>query len=182
MPREDQLKAVCFAAGTAAFMACIERATVVSLFAHWRVWAFLALNLLLLAILFTSKCLVPSDQSNQDNAAGSELKAVKKQEVCSPPEQCSPPVLSSESEEKIKVSECEDSLEKETKMEEIGEKEEEAANELSKEELNIRVEAFIAMFRQHLVSDAKSNRRYRMHQLDSPRRASFSHEYRYIRA
>ena len=53
--REDQLQAVWFAAGTAAFIACIERAVVVSLFAHWRVWAFLALNLLLLAILFTSK-------------------------------------------------------------------------------------------------------------------------------
>lgn len=52
--KEDKLQAVWFAAGMAALMACLERAILVSFVEQWRVIAFLLLNLLLLAILFTS--------------------------------------------------------------------------------------------------------------------------------
>ncbi|XP_073119843.1 uncharacterized protein [Henckelia pumila] len=144
--RDDQIKAVWFAAGTAVLMACIERATVVSLFAHWRVWAFLVLNLLLLAILFTSKSQTwcsNRDTDTQDGNADPELDKKKKMPLWQPHVSAN-------------VIQC---VENETKIkcDEDGRLQEEAQFELSKEELNQRVENFIAMFRQHLVSDSKSS-------------------------
>ncbi|KAK4393052.1 hypothetical protein Sango_1776000 [Sesamum angolense] len=144
---EDQVKAVCFAAGTAALMACIERAVVVSVFMHWRVWAFLALNLLLLAILFTSKSQTPSDDIVREDGVNSEIKKKKRfRQECS----------TNGGGEMLKSDERGEAVmyEKENSVEDDGKKEEN--EQLSKEELNQRVEAFIAMFRQHLVSDAKS--------------------------
>lgn len=58
--KEDTLQAVWFAAGVAALMACLERAILVSFVEQWRLIAFLALNLLLLAILFTSTTNTPT--------------------------------------------------------------------------------------------------------------------------
>ncbi|KAK4417712.1 hypothetical protein Salat_2183900 [Sesamum alatum] len=150
---EDRVKAVCFAAGTAALMACIERAVVVSVFVHWRVWAFLALNLLLLAILFTSKSQTPSDDIVQEDGANSEITKKKK----SIRQECVlPPVSSNGGGEMPKSAKRGEAVEyeKENSVEDDGKKEDN--EQLSKEELNQRVEAFIAMFRQHLVSDAKS--------------------------
>ncbi|KAI3452362.1 hypothetical protein Pfo_009027 [Paulownia fortunei] len=146
---EDQLKAVSFAAGTAACMACIERAVMVSVFVHWRVWAFLALNLLLLAILFTSKSRLPSNEiDGEDGANDSELKRKKRRQ------ECSQLVSTNGGGEMPKLPECGDGVEHEMKKAgDYGKKED--YDQLSKEELNQRVEAFIAMFRQHLVSDAK---------------------------
>lgn len=148
--REDQLQAVWFAAGTAAFIACIERAVVLSLFTHWRVWAFLALNLLLLAILFTSKSQIPANEMGQETDDDSEFDRKKRIRL-----QLRPLLVSvndgSESVKLLKSGEC---LEYGRKNVEDDGKEE-AEDQLSKEELNQRVEAFIAMFRQHLVSDAK---------------------------
>ncbi|KAK6155138.1 hypothetical protein DH2020_009386 [Rehmannia glutinosa] len=135
MAGEDQIKAVSFAAGTAACMACIERAIVVSVFVHWRVWAFLALNLLLLAILFTSKSpKIPNDQGN------SEFRKKKKSQSIS---------TNGGGGEKAKLSPKQEM----NNSEDDGMKED--YDQLTKEELNQRVEAFIVMFRQHLVSDAK---------------------------
>lgn len=141
---EDRLRAVSFAAGTAAFMACIERAFVVSVFMHWRVWAFLALNLLLLAILFTSKSQIPStnDEVHNQNGEDAEIKKCKKRRhqpqpvlaaAAEPPSPPQPAVA--------------DTGEIEGKVEDY--------DELSEEELKQRVEDFIAMFRQHLICDAK---------------------------
>ncbi|KAL2240468.1 uncharacterized protein LOC105177191 [Sesamum indicum] len=149
---EDRVKAVCFAAGTAALMACIERAVVVSVFMHWRVWAFLALNLLLLAILFTSKSQTPSDDIIQEDGANSEIK--KKKSIRKDCARAS--VSTNGSGEMLKSDQRGEAVvcEKEINVEDDGKKEDN--EQLSKEELNQRVEAFIAMFRQHLVSDAKS--------------------------
>ncbi|XP_073018012.1 uncharacterized protein [Primulina eburnea] len=147
--RDDQMKAVWFAAGTAALMACIERATFVSLFTHWRVWAFLVLNLLLLAILFTSKSQTsyPDHSSDsQDGDADPELDKKKKTQLWQP--QVSTNVIA-------RVQFVENATR--INCEEDGKLQEEAQFELTKEELNERVENFIAMFRQHLVSDSKSS-------------------------
>ncbi|XP_057786124.1 uncharacterized protein LOC131003610 [Salvia miltiorrhiza] len=139
---EDRLRAVSFAAGTAAFMACIERAFMVSVFMHWRVWAFLALNLLLLAILFTSKPPNPSNQIHQCPIG--ELKRTKKirhrtqlvpTNGGAEPEKCAAVAPPPAAEGERKLADY---------------------DELSEEELKQRVEDFIAMFRQHLVCDAKT--------------------------
>ncbi|KZV17229.1 hypothetical protein F511_20760 [Dorcoceras hygrometricum] len=146
---DDQIKAVWFAAGTAALMACIGRATVVSLFAHWRVWAFLALNLLLLAILFTSKSHDPypsrTSTDTQDGNADRELEKKKTMQLSQPDVRAD--VVAHRQYVQNKT---------ESKREGDGKFQEEARFELSKEELNQRAENFIAMFRQHLVTESKS--------------------------
>ncbi|CAI9763226.1 unnamed protein product [Fraxinus pennsylvanica] len=126
---EDQLKAVRFAAATAALMACFECATVVS---RWRVWVFLSLNLLLLAILFTSSTSQSQSPSNE-TVQETEEKLVK---IEREKKMQYEPLISASDEDHVVEKEC---------------------NQLSKEELNQRVEAFITMFRQqYLLSDARS--------------------------
>ncbi|KAL0450610.1 UNVERIFIED_CONTAM: hypothetical protein Slati_1617400 [Sesamum latifolium] len=125
---EDQVKAVCFAAGTAALMACIE------------------------PILFTSKSQTPSDDIVREDGANSEIK--KKKSIR---QECARPLVSTNGGgEMLKSDETGEAVvcKKEISVEDDGKKEDN--EQLSKEELNQRVEAFIAMFRQHLVSDAKS--------------------------
>lgn len=142
---EEQLRAVSFAAGTAAFIACIQRAFVVSVFMHWRVWAFLALNLLLLAILFTSKSQTPSNEIRCESGADAEIKKIKKRR---PRQAQLAPAAAAETEtETVPPPEAE--------TDGIEEKVQEDYDELSEEELKKRVEDFIAMFRQHLICDAK---------------------------
>ncbi|XP_051120835.1 uncharacterized protein LOC127244375 [Andrographis paniculata] len=143
---EEQLKAVWFAAGVAAFMACIERAVMVPVFMHWRVWVFLVLNLLLLAILFTSK---PKHQHQHQSMAIDQEDDTREFAGEKKSLECSPQVLTT-------VQECSgDDVMHETKNAKDEVKKEDEELLLSKEELNHRVEAFIAMFRQHLVTDAK---------------------------
>lgn len=153
---EDRLRAVSFAAGTAAFMACIERAVMVSVFVHWRVWAFLALNLLLLAILFTSKSQIPLSQTQCKNGDDhAEVKRSKKrirhysQQPVSTiaAEEVAPPPPAAAAEEAVK---CLEGDEIEGKLEDY--------DQLSEEELKQRVEDFIAMFRQHLICDANGTK------------------------
>ncbi|EYU34131.1 hypothetical protein MIMGU_mgv1a018172mg, partial [Erythranthe guttata] len=157
---DDQLKAVSFAAGTAACIACIERA--VTVFVHWRVWAFLALNLLLLAILFTSKSQKSSSNEinrEEDGATYSKFKREKNKKMIK--QECSQLLVSIdggrnlvENETKIADNEYE-TINKEEEEEEDGAKKEDY-DQLSEEELNEKVEAFITMFRQqYLVSDVK---------------------------
>ncbi|XP_073029686.1 uncharacterized protein [Primulina eburnea] len=147
--RDDQIKAVWFAAGTAALMACIERATVVSLFAHWRVWAFLLLNLLLLPILFTSKSQTSNSNHSTDTQYGNADPELDKKKKMQPWQ----PHVSANIIARVQCVENETNI----KCDEDGKVLEEAQFEFSKEELNQRVENFIAMFRQHLVSDSKSS-------------------------
>ncbi|KAH6759556.1 hypothetical protein C2S52_022926 [Perilla frutescens var. hirtella] len=155
---EDRLRAVSFAAGTAAFMACIERAVMVSVFVHWRVWAFLALNLLLLAILFTSnKSQIPFNQNPCKNGADADFKNSKnKRRHCNK-------LVSTSAAATTKPGSCVENapppepgigVEREMESAEIEGKLEDY-DQLSEEELKQRVEDFIAMFRQHLICDAK---------------------------
>ncbi|KZV45656.1 hypothetical protein F511_02316 [Dorcoceras hygrometricum] len=156
--KEDCLTAVWFAAGTAASIACIERAIVVSLFAHWRVWVFLALNLLLLAILFTSKSEPRVD--DQNGFTNTKLNR-KKRSLDNGHAQ----LLKNEDNVEAKMKTAESDVIQE------------AQYQLTKEELNQRVEAFIAMFRQHLVSDAMektSGLQGSIGQVNSTRCTSFS--------
>ncbi|KAL2499999.1 Uncharacterized protein Adt_25549 [Abeliophyllum distichum] len=149
--REVKLKAVWFAAGMAAFMACLERFI---FYTHWRTWVFLALNLLLLAIPFTSTMQTQIPSNHIDNCVG-EYEDEKNKRI----EECRPLVSN------IGTDHCSNNLPKlredlcvkfaaEYEDDENGK---EGSFELSKEELNERVEAFIKMFRQqYLVSDATS--------------------------
>lgn len=142
---EDRLRAVSFAAGTAAFMACIERAFMVSVFMHWRVWAFLALNLLLLAILFTSKSQNAESTQIQCRNGGEnvEVKRSKKtrhrqrKQLLPSTEEALPPRPAPAAEGEVEVENGENEIE--GKLDEY--------DELSEEELKQRVENFIAMFR-----------------------------------
>ncbi|KAL3624193.1 hypothetical protein CASFOL_033009 [Castilleja foliolosa] len=145
---EDQVKAVSFAAGMAACMACIQRAIAVSVFVHWCVWAFLTLNLLLLAILFISKSQkVPNDRECC-GGVDTDFKEEKRREYGQRG--------STDGGENVKLRKSDvDPAVDDMKSEEEGVKKDDY-DELSKEELNQRVDAFIAMFRKHLVSDAKS--------------------------
>lgn len=200
-----ELQAVWFAAGTAAFIACIERAVVVSLFTHWHVWAFLALNLLLLAILFTSsrpqiqsKIQIDSREDEDDASQLINGKSTISEDQCRPlisntrkaKQLCEIGVVESEK----KLAEIDNTI----STGETDEKREGHDYQLSKEELNQRVEAFIAMFRkQYLVSDVKgksfnnsttTHRRlsfshrneYEPGRLNSGRRVSFSYNNEYI--
>ncbi|KAL8231553.1 hypothetical protein R6Q57_001331 [Mikania cordata] len=149
--RKDKLQAVWFAAGSAVLIACIERAVVVSIFKQWHMWVFLALNLLLIAILFTSTH-PPRNHSNLIPKSHSVQETGKKQ----PPQEVAGRRedafddggnLGNEEREESFFSDDED---------DDGEK---SSSLLSNEELNERVEAFISRFRQqYLVSDVKIGR------------------------
>lgn len=162
--KQGQLQAMWFAAGTAAFMACLERAMLVSFVEQWRAVVFLALNLLLLAILFTSPTYPPPTSANELEPTSlecpgsiyldkDEVLMKKRQQFCSRGDEHhvdrfhSPGHHWKQAKSRIRKRESKN----------VGEIEiaKDKAYELSKEELNERVEAFIATFRQHLVSDAK---------------------------
>ncbi|CAN4079311.1 unnamed protein product [Withania somnifera] len=157
MEKQDKLQAVCFAAGMAAVMACLERAILVSFVEQWRLIAFLALNLLLLAILFTSTTTTPILQITQSTNTSTESKIEENMG-----KECKKPLLPCVEE----ISE--EAITKDVKEEYItiiNKREEELlddsvdeAQQISMEELNKRAEAFIARFRQHLISDAKAYR------------------------
>lgn len=192
--KDVQIQAMWFAAGTAAAMACLQRAVLVSVMEQWRMLVFLALNLLLLAILFTSTSThnnnntTISSISSTDGGGGSgsgsgsiesevdEEKKWKNQTGFSPSVSADPPPSADERREdssrskdrrsdpellKCRSSKTENVAHviiNETECHNLKNDEGEAHEqdqELSMEELNRRAEAFIAMFRQHLLSDAK---------------------------
>ncbi|XP_021905406.1 uncharacterized protein LOC110820276 [Carica papaya] len=126
-----------FTAGVVVLMAGLRRALVVFLVEQWREWVFLLLNLVLLAIVFTSTS-TKSGQETQENAKKDEVEIQMKKKAHF---------------EEPKI--CQELNRKRRSCEGGGEGEVEGEHKLSKEELNERAEAFIAMFRQHLVSDAR---------------------------
>lgn len=169
---EQHLHAVRFAAGAAVLMACLERATLVSFFEQWRVFVFIVLNLLLLAILFTSSnyhtC--PSLTNEVVGSDAQEEKTSTKDEVqmrhCSNLEKSSnqdvSKMLESDNKTEIVNEMCNIDEGEESEDEDDNKK----ASGLSKEELNEKVEAFITMFRQkYLVSDQPKIRRRNSFQL-----------------
>ncbi|GAA0174108.1 hypothetical protein Leryth_005650 [Lithospermum erythrorhizon] len=168
--KQYQLQAVCFAASTGVVIACLEGTIVKSFMEQLRVWMFLALNLLLLAILFTSTnptLLHAKSEQKQTNASEEKLKVEEsnEEEDCKLEMVCIEDEKNQENCKKVRVVEfelmgheenAEKIIECDLKCEESGEVEmKEEEFQLSKEELNEKVEAFIAMFKQHLRSDAK---------------------------
>ncbi|CAI9283251.1 unnamed protein product [Lactuca saligna] len=149
--RNVQLQAVLFTAGTAVVFACLERAVVVSIFKQWHMWVFLALNLLLIAILFTSTH--PPQNSSNPPSKSQETNGTRKTE---------PPPLPAEAnhhEDIFDEDEDELKLSNEESEESNFEEEEKSSSLFSNDELNERVEAFISRFRQqYLVSDVKISR------------------------
>lgn len=153
------------AAGTVLTMACLQRIAILFFVDQWRIRVFLVLNLVLLAILFSSIRSASREEKQETNDNIEEKKVEKKKRR----KQCgrSPKLEAAK-------DECHKSLQENsqswtdfaTEMNSTanfqrnqqehlkGEKE---LPKLSKEELNERVEAFIAMFRQQLVSDARKS-------------------------
>ncbi|XWS44250.1 hypothetical protein CRYUN_Cryun15aG0028200 [Craigia yunnanensis] len=124
-----------FTAGIVLLLVCLKRALLLFLVEQWRAWVFLVLNIVVLAIFFTS--MNKNDEEMKKKKGNcNEVEAWKEKEMLK---------------SKRSNAEAEEKLEKE-----IEEKVE--LPKLSKEELNERVEAFIAMFRQQLALDGRKER------------------------
>ncbi|KAI3784775.1 hypothetical protein L1987_43880 [Smallanthus sonchifolius] len=154
--RKDQLQAVWFAAGMAVVIACVERAVVFSIFKQWHMWVFLTLNLLLIAILFTSthpKSHTGHETEKKQSPGPAPAVASHREDVVDDGVN----VLNLNSEEKEESYFADE--EEEVEEEEDDGDGERSSSLLSNEELNERVEAFISRFRQqYLVADVKIRR------------------------
>ncbi|KAH9739851.1 hypothetical protein KPL71_019269 [Citrus sinensis] len=157
---EDESKyTVLFTAGTAFLLVGLKRVIMMFLIEQWRLWVFIILNLVLMAIFFTSMHCKSSDQTQNQESRGDNVKVQK--------------MIKKRNEESgywsadDQVEECntDNKLQRETSenkevtgMEDYDDADADADEaeppQLSKEELNERAEAFIATFRQHLVLDA----------------------------
>jgi type III secretory pathway component EscV len=159
---DDTINTVLFTAGAALLMACLKRAMIMCLVEQWRAWVFLVLNLVLLAIFFTS--IRSGADSNESQECNVDDVGLKKTERKTNRRQCASSAAAAQVEEH---KDCHKMYKKRS----VGNDEQPAerveddvvaeANpiRLSKEELNKRAETFIAMFRQHLVTDAEKGRR-----------------------
>ncbi|KAM5581515.1 hypothetical protein ABKV19_010644 [Rosa sericea] len=121
----------------------------VFLMEQWRAWVFIVLNLVLLAILFTSVSSTSDENQERKNSKDEADRVPVKVEIKKEMRQCRWPPAQVD-QEVVKECDEEEWFEVEDKPEE------EEVPKLSKEALNERVEAFIVMFRQHLVSDARN--------------------------
>lgn len=159
---EDSIHTIVFTAGTSILlMLCLKRFLV----EQWHAWVFLFLNVILLAILFmsTRPCYWGSTSSESESNVEEEVKKdieVEEGKECYK-KQCWTSTSSTHHVHVVK-NETEEELEEEE------EEEEENVPMLSKEELNERVEAFIAMFRQHLISDVKQAENFRVQKIEVP--------------
>ncbi|XP_027359481.1 uncharacterized protein LOC113868115 [Abrus precatorius] len=162
--KEDSIHTIVFTAGTFLLMVCLKHFLV----EQWRAWVFLILNVILLAILFMSMrpCYWDRSEGNVEEVK-SENKEKRSSRGCSKEieegkkcykKQC----WTSSSSTHVDVD-----VHVENEIEE-DEEEEEQVPLLSKEELNERVEAFIAMFRQHLIKDVKQAENFRPHKIEVP--------------
>ncbi|TKY50324.1 major centromere autoantigen B [Spatholobus suberectus] len=160
--KEDSIHTIVFTAGTFLLMVCLKHFLV----EQWRAWVFLILNVILLAILFMSMRPACSESESSVEKVKSDNKEKKR-----------PSGGSQETEEgkECYIKQCWSSAsstyvhvqnETEEDEEEEEEEEEEQVPVLSKEELNERVEAFIAMFRQHLIKDVKQAENFRLHKIE----------------
>lgn len=163
---EDIIHTIVFTVGTVFLMVCLKRFLV----EQWRAWVFLVLNLILLAILFMS--LRPRSSANEGSKAeevknDDKTKTKKKKKDKKASELCEQVMEDGKDcyKEECWVSDFENDVKDEEEEEDVVVMEE--VPRLSKEELNERVEAFIANFRQHLVSDARQAENYRFHRNSS---------------
>jgi type III secretory pathway component EscV len=154
---DDTMHTILFTAGTALLMVCLKRAMITLLVEQWRAWVFLVLNIVLLAILFTSTRSASNEnqQCNNNNVA-MKVERVERKNKNTRLSTWSPPQVEECTKEYKNVIHSKTISDKDEPEERIEEDTE--VPRLSKEELNERVETFIAMFRQHLISDAKKGR------------------------
>ncbi|GMI99185.1 hypothetical protein like AT3G28420 [Hibiscus trionum] len=160
--KKENVNTALFTAGMAVLVVCLKRALLLFLVQQWRAWVFLVLNLVLLAIFFTSmnpnSCQTSQQEINKkDEETKKKTGDLKEIEACKEEDQQQHDEVS-HSKKRSKSEEDEEIVKKELVVEEEEEENIEALK-LSKEELNERVEAFIAMFRQHLASDARNGRK-----------------------
>ncbi|KAK8710206.1 hypothetical protein V6N13_145543 [Hibiscus sabdariffa] len=165
--KTENVNTALFTAGIAVLVVCLKRALLLFLVQQWRSWVFLVLNLVLLAIFFTSMNPNSSQISGQQEINKKDEETKKKTGDLNEAEACKEEEEEEDhhhhgvvnSKKRGKSEEVEETVEKELMVEEEEEEENIEALKLSKEELNERVEAFISMFRQHLASDARKGRK-----------------------
>ncbi|CAK8533591.1 unnamed protein product [Lathyrus sativus] len=167
---EDSIQSIMFTLGTFLLMVCLKSFLV----EKWRSYVFLFLNVILLAILYMSmkpnywssrslenesnvEDVKNDDKEKKMECEFSQEKEIEEDEECYK-KQCWNNTSSSTS--SIHHVDVENEID-EDDDEEI--EEDEHVEVLSKEELNERVEAFIAMFRKHLISDDKQGENFRHH-------------------
>ncbi|KAG8635142.1 uncharacterized protein LOC122722261 [Manihot esculenta] len=144
---DDYTQKFVFAVVATVAMTCLKSILVMLFVKQWR--ALLILNIVLLAIFFTS--IRSSSSENQETRGNAEvnIQEQKRRKHCG-------------WSAKAKAhKECNQEMSKRKRdAEEVKQtnRVDSEHQKLSKEELNERVEAFIAMFRQHLVSDARNCR------------------------
>ncbi|XP_058753836.1 uncharacterized protein LOC131627018 [Vicia villosa] len=165
--KEDSIQTIMFTLGTFLVMICLKGFLV----EKWRSYVFIILNVILLAILYMSmnpNYCSSRNLENESNVGDVKNDDKEKKRVCE---------ISQEIEEDKECHkiQCWNSTISSTSSihhvhhvdveNEIDENDEEEEDEhvevLSKEELNERVEAFIAMFRRHLISDDKQGENFR---------------------
>ncbi|KAJ8750316.1 hypothetical protein K2173_014231 [Erythroxylum novogranatense] len=154
MDHEDVncMHSIALAAGAALAMACFKGITATFVMEKWRSTVFLVLNIIVLAICFSTIHDTPT--KDEEGSSRVELK-MEKMEKRAPSEKSSKVELASkEFQESCKRAIGEPEQEQDTLRINSSEH-----IKLSKEELNERVEAFITMFRQHLASDARIGRK-----------------------
>ncbi|GLT35429.1 hypothetical protein SLA2020_098830 [Shorea laevis] len=147
---EGNVSTALFTAGTVLLVVGLKQVKMLFLlFEQWRWWVFLVLNLLLLAIFFTSMN-SSSSKNPESKKIDEEMKVERRKKKKKQSQTCH---------EDFKLTEKR-SQEKEQNDEEKAEDVEDCGEpgKLSKEELNERVEAFIASFRQHLFLDSRRGR------------------------
>ncbi|EOA25783.1 hypothetical protein CARUB_v10019150mg [Capsella rubella] len=174
--KEDNMCTSLLTAVVVLFMACLKHFSSVSyLIEQWRSLVFLLLNVVLLAVYFTSNRPGESTHGFKTRRGGGRLRMVrgkkKKTRVVEEPA-CSDQVVV-EPREVIKkcvlVEETKrvcpeieetvkDCLFRKKEVDFVGDEDEFEPGRLSNEELNERVEAFITTFRKHLVLDARRGR------------------------
>ncbi|XP_057947786.1 uncharacterized protein LOC131143476 [Malania oleifera] len=156
--KKDKVYTILFMAGTALLMFGLKMCLV----EQWRAWVFLTLNLLLLAILLTSVQF--SSEEEKQESTEKEITVESKKVNVAIIQQSSTTATKKASQECHDRSEearepnlhCElDDSSRGGKQSQVEDDEEQQQFQLSKEELHERVEAFIAMFRRHLVLDAQ---------------------------
>ncbi|XP_030469903.1 uncharacterized protein LOC115688272 [Syzygium oleosum] len=164
---DDPVPTLLFTAGTALAALCLKRAVLAFLGKQcWHVWwVFVLLNVILLAVLFTSMRSPPGHRKNQESESKDDEERTSKKQRRRRSRRCSgsPPVAAATA-AAAAVETARGELVYQEEDGRSGTEEQDAAQEddqagayegLSDEELNERVETFIATFRQHLVSDAR---------------------------
>ncbi|KAK7316384.1 hypothetical protein VNO77_35388 [Canavalia gladiata] len=159
--KEDNIHTIVFTAGTFLLMVCLKHFLV----EQWRAWVFLILNVILLAILFMSMRPSYSDTSSESEDHVEQVKSDNKEKISS--NECTQEIEQGKEcyKKQCWTTSSSTNVHVQNEIEE-DEEEEEQVPMLSKEELNERVEAFIAMFRQHLISDVKQAENFRLHKIE----------------